>query len=57
MSDAFKMQRRYFTSHLNQFRTNAALNEARIRDCEYYLEMPEEAGSLGRFMEMIREIP
>lgn len=55
MSDSFEMQKRYFTSRLERYRIEPALNSAKIRDCEYYLEMLEKAGSLGRFMEMIRE--
>lgn len=55
MSDSFEMQRRYFTSQLERFSTNAALNRAKIQDCEHHLEVLEESGSLGRFMEMIRE--
>ena len=55
MSDTFGMQRRYFTTLLDQYRSAPALNRAKIRDCEHYIEMLEEAGSLSRFMEVIRE--
>ena len=55
MSDTFEMQRRYFTSQLERYRKDPALNRAKIRDCEHYLEMLEQAGSLERFTEMVRE--
>ncbi len=55
MSDTFEMQKRYFTSQLKQFRTRPALNRARISDCEYYIEMLEDTGTLEEFMARIRE--
>ena len=43
MIDSFEMQKRYFRAQLEQFRTKPELNGARIKDCEYYLEMLEES--------------
>lgn len=55
MENSFEMQRRYFTSQLSQFRTKPALNRSRITDCEYYLEMLEEAGSPSEFKKKIQQ--
>ena len=55
MIDSFEMQKRYFTSQLKQFRTKIELNRARIKDCEYYLEMMEEAGSPAEFKKRIQQ--
>ena len=55
MIDSFEMQKRYFTSQLKQFRTKPELNRARIKDCEYYLEMMEEAGSPAEFKNRIQQ--
>ncbi len=55
MGDSFDMQKRYFTSQLKQFGTKPALNRARMKDCEYYLEMLEEAGSPGEFKTRIQQ--
>ena len=55
MSDSFDMQKRYFTSQLKQFGTKPKLNRARIKDCEYYLEMLEEAGEPGEFKKRIQQ--
>lgn len=55
MSNSFEMQKRYFTSQLKQFRIKPELNRARIKDCEYYLEMLEEAGSPGEFKKRIQQ--
>jgi len=55
MIDSFEMQKRYFTSQLKQFRTKPELNRARIKDCEYYIEMMEEAGSPGEFKMRIQK--
>lgn len=55
MIDSFEMQKRYFIAQLEQFRTKPELNKARIKDCEYYLEMLEESGSSSRFMEKIKQ--
>ncbi|MCK5116759.1 MAG: hypothetical protein KAR44_09180 [Candidatus Aegiribacteria sp.] len=55
MSNSFEMQKRYFTSQLKQFGTKPELNRARIMDCEYYLEMLEEAGSPGEFKTRIQQ--
>ncbi len=55
MIDSFEMQKRYFTSQLKQFRTKSELNRARIKDCEYYLEMMEEAGSPDEFKKRIQQ--
>ena len=55
MGNSFEMQKRYFTSQLKQFGTKPALNRARIKDCEYYLDMVEEAGSPGEFKKRIQQ--
>ena len=55
MSNSFEMQKRYFTSQLKQFGTKPELNRARIKDCEYYLDMLEEAGSPGEFKIRIQQ--
>ncbi len=55
MGDSFEMQERYFTSQLKQFRTKPEFNRARIKDCEYYLEMLEEAGSPAEFKKKIQQ--
>ena len=55
MGNSFEMQKRYFTSQLKQFGTKPALNRARIKDCEYYLNMLEEAGSPGEFKTRIQQ--
>ncbi|MCD4701505.1 MAG: hypothetical protein K8S24_06580 [Candidatus Aegiribacteria sp.] len=55
MGSSFTMQKRYFTSQLEQFRTESELNRARIKDCEYYLEMMEEAGSPAEFNKRIQQ--
>ena len=55
MDNSFEMQKRYFTSQLKQFGTKPALNRARINDCEYYLDMLEEAGSPGEFKTRIQQ--
>ena len=55
MDNSFEMQKRYFTSQLKQFRTKPELNRARIKDCEYYLEMLEEAGSPAEFKKRIQQ--
>jgi predicted RNase H-like nuclease (RuvC/YqgF family) len=55
MIDSFEMQKRYFTSQLKQFRTKPELNRARIKDCEYYLEMLEEAGTPAEFKKRIQQ--
>ncbi len=55
MGDSFEMQKRYFTSQLKQLRTKPELNRARIKDCEYYLAMLEEAGSPGEFKKRIQQ--
>ena len=55
MENSFEMQKRYFTSQLKQFRTKPALNSARIKDCEYYLEMLEEAGSPSEFKKTVQQ--
>jgi len=55
MIDSFEMQKRYFTSQLKQFETKPELNRARIKDCEYYLEMLEEAGSPSEFKSRIQQ--
>jgi len=55
MVDTFEIQKRYFTSQLEQLRTEPALNRARIEDCEYYLQMLEEAGSPAEFKKKIQQ--
>jgi hypothetical protein len=55
MGNSFEMQKRYFTSQLKQFRTKPELNRARIKDCEYYLDMLGEAGSPGEFKTRIQQ--
>ncbi len=55
MIDSFEMQKRYFTSQLKQFRTKPELNRARIKDCEYYLEMMEKAGSPAEFKRRVQQ--
>ncbi|MCK5786684.1 MAG: hypothetical protein KAH54_09020 [Candidatus Sabulitectum sp.] len=55
MIDSFEMQKRYYTAQLEQFRTSPGLNEARIRDCEYYLDMLEDSGSPSEFMKRIQQ--
>ncbi len=55
MDNSYEMQKRYFTSQLKQFRTKPELNRARIEDCEYYLEMMEEAGSPAEFKKRIQQ--
>ena len=55
MNNSFEMQKRYFTSQMKQFVTKPELNRARIKDCEYYLEMLEEAGSPGEFKKRIQQ--
>ncbi len=55
MDNSFEMQKRYFTSQLKQFGTKPELNRARIKDCEYYLEMLEEAGSPDEFKKRIQQ--
>ncbi|MEN8208382.1 MAG: hypothetical protein ABFR50_03935 [Candidatus Fermentibacteria bacterium] len=55
MSDSFEMQKRYFASGLKQFRIKPELNRARIKDCEYYLEMLEDAGSPAEFKKRIQQ--
>jgi len=55
MDNSYEMQKRYFTSQLKQFRTKTELNRARIEDCEYYLEMMEEAGSPAEFKKRIQQ--
>ncbi len=55
MIDSFEMQKRYFTSQLKQFRTNPELNRARMKDCEYFLEMMEETGSPAEFKKRIQQ--
>lgn len=55
MDNSFEMQKRYFISQLKQFRTKPELNRARIRDCEYYLEMLEEAGTPSEFKKRIQQ--
>jgi hypothetical protein len=55
VENSFEMQKRYFTSQLKQFRTKPELNRARIKDCEYYLEMMEEAGSPAEFKKRIQQ--
>lgn len=55
MDNSFEMQKRYFMSQLKQFETKPELNRARIKDCEYYLEMLEEAGSPGEFKTRIQQ--
>jgi hypothetical protein len=55
MNNPFEMQKRYFTSQLKQLNTKPELNMARIKDCEYYLEMMEEAGSPAEFNKRIRQ--
>ena len=55
MDNSYEIQKRYFTSQLKQFRTKPELNRARIEDCEYYLEMMEEAGSPAEFKKRIQQ--
>ena len=55
MSNTFEMQKRYFISQMNQFGTKPELNRFRIKDCEYYLEMMEEAGSAAEFKKRIQQ--
>ena len=55
MDNSFEMQKRYFTSQLKQFGTKPALNRARIKDCEYYIEMMEETGSPAEFKKRIQQ--
>ena len=55
MDNSFEMQKRYFTSQLKQFGTKPELNRARIKDCEYYLEMLDETGSPGEFKKSIQQ--
>lgn len=55
MENSFEMQKRYFTSQLKQLRTKPELNRARIKDCEYYIEMMEEAGSPAEFKKRIQQ--
>lgn len=55
MGDSFEMQKRYFTSQLKQFGTKPALNRARMKDCEYYIEMMEETGSPAEFKKRIQQ--
>ena len=55
MDNSYEIQKRYFTSQLKQFRTKPELNRARIEDCEYYLEMREEAGSPAEFKKRIQQ--
>jgi hypothetical protein len=47
--DSFEMQKRYFTVQLERFRVKPGLHRAMIRDCEHFLGMLEESGSLGAF--------
>ncbi len=55
MNNSFEMQKRYFTSQLKQFGTKPKLNRSRIKDCECYLEMMEEAGSSAEFKNRIQQ--
>lgn len=52
--DDFQLQRRYFQARLERFDKRPDLHSAQIADCHHYLEMLDEAGSPGRFMEMVR---
>jgi len=55
MGNSFEMQKRYFTSQLKQLGTKPELNRARIKDCEYYLEVLEKAGSPDEFKKRIQQ--
>jgi hypothetical protein len=55
VTDTFSMQKRYFTSQLERFRTRPSLHRELIRDCEYYLEMLEEAGTPEAFLTRVRK--
>ncbi|MCD6588111.1 MAG: hypothetical protein J7K88_06135 [Candidatus Fermentibacteraceae bacterium] len=55
MADSFEMQRRYYTALLEKYATNPELNRARIKDCEYYLGMMDEAGSSEVFIKRVKE--
>jgi len=55
MVNSFEMQKRYFSSQLKKLGTKPELNRARIKDCEYYLKMLEEAGEPGEFKKRIQQ--
>lgn len=54
MNEDLQMQKRYFSSKLEKFRGRPDIHKALIRDCEYYLEMLDEAASPGEFKRMVR---
>lgn len=54
MNEDLQMQKRYFSSKLEKFRERPDIHKALIRDCEYYLEMLDEADSPGEFKRMVR---
>ncbi|MFO7625662.1 MAG: hypothetical protein R6V62_00220 [Candidatus Fermentibacteraceae bacterium] len=55
MTDPMELQRRYFTAQLEKYGSKPQLHRALIEDCHHYLEMLEEAGSPGAFMERVRQ--
>ena len=55
MTDDFQMQKRYFTSQLEDFKQRPELHRARIRDCRHYLQMLEEAGGPGEFKRKVQQ--
>lgn len=54
MTDPMELQRRYFTAQLEKFSQKPQLHRAMIEDCHQYLEMLDEAGSPGAFMDRIQ---
>jgi len=55
VTDPMELQRRYFTAQLERFGIIPHLHRAQIEDCHQYLEMLEEAGSPGSFMELVKQ--
>lgn len=55
MSDSFRMQKRYFTAQLGQFSQRPELHRAMIRDCEHYLQVLDEAGSVSGFKARVQQ--
>jgi hypothetical protein len=55
MLDPMELQQRYFTAQLERFRNRPGLHRALIEDCEYYLEMLEDAGSPAAFKALVQQ--
>ena len=55
MTDPMELQRRYFAVQLQRFGEKPWLHGAMIQDCRYHLQMLEEAGSPGAFMERVKQ--